>query len=126
MPVNNLVIYPGSLEEFILKSSPKPLKIESPKLVNPRYNLLSEYKAPTNDMETALSKIWESVLGIEKIGINDNFMELGGNSLIAVQIVSHVNEYFQTDYTMGKFFKDLSITKMANTMSKDLLQYLNT
>ena len=42
-------------------------------------------------MEETLSKIWQELLGIERIGINDNFFELGGDSIITIQVVSRAN-----------------------------------
>jgi len=46
------------------------------------------YSPPSNERESAMAGIWESVLGLERIGMNDNFFELGGDSIIAMQITS--------------------------------------
>ncbi|MCQ2515164.1 MAG: condensation domain-containing protein, partial [Ruminococcus sp.] len=50
--------------------------------------LAREYKEPTNEIEQALCKVFEEVLGIEKVGILDNFFELGGDSIKAIRIIS--------------------------------------
>ena len=44
-----------------------------------------EYVAPRTDLEKLVADIWIEFLGIEKIGVYDNFFKLGGHSLIAVQ-----------------------------------------
>jgi len=52
-----------------------------------------EYAAPGNDIEEKLVKVWQEVLNIEKIGINDNFFILGGDSIKAIQISSRMHSY---------------------------------
>jgi hypothetical protein len=44
------------------------------------------HEAPRNPIEVAIAEIWSAVLGIEGIGINDNFIELGGDSLLATRV----------------------------------------
>lgn len=50
-----------------------------------------EYAAPENDIEKRLVEIWQEVLGIGKIGVNDNFFEIGGQSLLAMKLISMMN-----------------------------------
>jgi amino acid adenylation domain-containing protein/thioester reductase-like protein len=49
------------------------------------------YAAPRNAPETLLTDIWREVLGLERVGIHDNFFEIGGESVIAIQVVSRIN-----------------------------------
>ena len=49
-----------------------------------------DYVAPTSDLEVQLVSIWQSALGVERVGINDNFFDLGGNSLGALNMVTEV------------------------------------
>lgn len=51
-----------------------------------------EYVAPRNEVEQQLVNLWQAVLGVEKVGIDDGFFELGGHSLKAIQLVSKVQE----------------------------------
>ncbi|MDY6935437.1 MAG: amino acid adenylation domain-containing protein [Spirochaetota bacterium] len=46
-----------------------------------------EFVAPRNDMEGVLVRVWQSVLGLERVGVYDNFFELGGDSIISLQVV---------------------------------------
>ncbi|SFE91411.1 non-ribosomal peptide synthase domain TIGR01720/amino acid adenylation domain-containing protein [Chitinophaga sp. CF118] len=48
----------------------------------------SSYVAPRNEMEIGLATIWQDLLGIEKVGIHDNFFKLGGDSIITIQVIS--------------------------------------
>ncbi|MBN2535366.1 MAG: amino acid adenylation domain-containing protein [Spirochaetales bacterium] len=51
------------------------------------------YAAPGNEIEKRLAGIWQSVLKIDRVGINDNFFELGGDSIKAIQVASRLGEY---------------------------------
>ncbi|MGE5342598.1 MAG: amino acid adenylation domain-containing protein [Candidatus Omnitrophota bacterium] len=52
----------------------------------------SEYRAPENEIQTKLAEAWQKVLGIERIGIQDDFFTLGGDSIKAIQIVSRLQK----------------------------------
>ncbi|MES5397628.1 surfactin non-ribosomal peptide synthetase SrfAA [Bacillus amyloliquefaciens] len=51
------------------------------------------YKAPETEMETLLSDIWQEVLGLDQIGVSDNFFTLGGDSIKGIQMASRLNQY---------------------------------
>jgi amino acid adenylation domain-containing protein/non-ribosomal peptide synthase protein (TIGR01720 family) len=50
------------------------------------------YVAPRDDVEAALAKIWSELLGVERVGINDNFFDLGGDSILTIQIIARANQ----------------------------------
>lgn len=51
-----------------------------------------EYVAPSTEIETVLARIWSQVLGVEQIGVDDDFLELGGDSILNIQIVARANQ----------------------------------
>jgi natural product biosynthesis luciferase-like monooxygenase protein/non-ribosomal peptide synthase protein (TIGR01720 family) len=57
-----------------------------------RPELQQEYLAPRDEAEEALARIWRQVLGLEQVGVHDNFFDLGGDSILAVQIVARANQ----------------------------------
>jgi non-ribosomal peptide synthase protein (TIGR01720 family) len=59
---------------------------------HPRPALENDYVAPSNQMEETLARIWQELLGVEKVGVNDNFFELGGDSVISIQIIARANQ----------------------------------
>ncbi|MBD2677472.1 MULTISPECIES: type I polyketide synthase [Nostoc] len=59
---------------------------------HPRPNLANAYVAPRNEVEQTLADIWQQFLGIDKVGIHDNFFELAGDSIITIQIVAKANQ----------------------------------
>ena len=59
-----------------------------------RPQLPTVYVAPSNDIEHTLATIWQDLLGLEQVGINDSFFDLGGHSLLAIQAISRLREAF--------------------------------
>jgi amino acid adenylation domain-containing protein len=51
-----------------------------------------DYEAPVGEVETALARIWEEVLKVDRVGRNDNFFELGGHSLLAITVIERMRE----------------------------------
>ncbi|MCW5515228.1 condensation domain-containing protein [Muriicola sp. Z0-33] len=52
------------------------------------------FVAPENDLEVQLVAIWEDILGHNEIGVNDNYFDLGGKSLMALKMIARINEQF--------------------------------
>jgi len=78
-----------------------------------RPNLDQPYIASSNEIETKLSLIWEALLDIRPVGIQDNFFDLGGHSLIAARVVSRVIESFQLELPVQTLFECPTIAAMA-------------
>jgi acyl transferase domain-containing protein/aryl carrier-like protein len=68
------------------------LKPLAPKSVHPRPEMDTPYVEPRNEQEQKLAEIWQTFLGIDKIGIHDNFFELGGDSVVAIHFIARANE----------------------------------
>ena len=68
-------------------------KIDRKALPDPTIEVGEEYVAPRNKTEEILVEIWRDVLGVEGIGIGDNFFEVGGDSIKAIQIASRIRKY---------------------------------
>lgn len=85
-----------------------------------RPNLSNSYVAPTNELEKQITEIWQEVLGIAEIGIYDNFYELGGDSLIATQLVSRLRAKFPVDLPL----RDLLLEAMIPTKQAEIIEQL--
>lgn len=75
--------------------------------------LLSTDIIKENDIENEIARIWESIFGIDKIDVNDNFFRLGGSSLIAIQIVAQIKQRLNIDLPLTCIFTERSIHKLS-------------
>lgn len=73
----------------------------------------NQYIAPRNPFEEMLAEIWEEVLQLESIGVEDDFIAIGGNSLAAIRLIARINEAFQLDFSVNIVFEYPSIAQLA-------------
>ena len=78
-----------------------------------RPELQATFVAPRTPVEESLAEIWSEALCLETVGIHDNFLELGGHSLVATQVVSRVLDRFQLELPLRSLFGEPST--IANT-----------
>lgn len=76
-------------------------------------NLGMEYLAPRTELEEKLSRIWTENLGVERVGINDNYFELGGDSLDAVNIIAKIHKEFNVELTLKDLFETSTVKILA-------------
>ena len=74
------------------------------------------YLAPRNEAEMHLVRIWEDILGIERIGVRDNFFNLGGHSLLAVQAISKIRDYFSIELPLQALFDAPTVGQLAELL----------
>jgi acyl carrier protein len=79
----------------------------------PRPELPQPFVAPVDDNERALADIWSSVLGVEPVGARDNFFDLGGNSLIALQMLALVRETLDVSVSTVTLFELPTVRALA-------------
>ncbi len=82
-----------------------------------RPDLESRYAAPRNEIEKELAEIWQTLLKISSIGIHDNFFDLGGHSLMALQIVSRIEEAFGVELSVRSLFEAATLTELAELVA---------
>jgi amino acid adenylation domain-containing protein len=68
---------------------------------------------PATDLQKSLAAIWQQVLGFSKVGINDNFFDIGGHSLLVTQVISRIRRDLALDFTMRRFFEMPTISQQA-------------
>lgn len=82
---------------------------------------LSTYRAPTNTYERTLCELWQSLLGIERVGVSDNFFELGGDSIISIQVVSRARQQGML-FTVRQLFEFQTIESLLPHVKGDVSQ----
>jgi acyl carrier protein len=74
------------------------------------------YVAPRTPVEDSLAEIWAEVLKLERVGIHDNFFDLGGHSLKATQVMSRVQQKFQIQLPLRNLFETPTIAGLAESL----------
>ncbi|WP_058247964.1 type I polyketide synthase [Tropicibacter naphthalenivorans] len=78
-----------------------------------RPQLDSDYTPPEGAIETALAGMWQDLLGVQNVGAEDSFFDLGGHSLIAVRLFSTIKKAFRVDFPISVLFEAPTIRKIA-------------
>jgi amino acid adenylation domain-containing protein/FkbH-like protein len=82
-----------------------------------RPDLGSEFVAPRNPMEEVIAHIWEDVLDLDGIGVNDNFFDLGGHSLLATRVISQIREMLQMETPVASLFMFPTVSALAEHLA---------
>lgn len=87
-----------------------------------RPELNKPFVAPCTPTEKLLAQIWAQVLGVEPIGVQDNFFDLGGHSLLATQILFRLRDTFQAEIPLRILFQKPTIEELALAVEEILLE----
>jgi acyl transferase domain-containing protein len=78
-----------------------------------RAGLDTEYEAPRDELEKALVEMWQRLFGIDRVGIHDDFFNLGGNSLLAIQLISQLRKQFKVEMLLSKLFESPTVARLV-------------
>ncbi len=101
-----------------LKANTVKLKNINKTSGNNRPDITVKYVEPRNLTEQQIGDIWQSLLGIEPIGVHDDFFELGGHSLLMTQLISILHETFSVKLSMQALFETATIAELAEQVDK--------
>ncbi|MBN2003124.1 MAG: KR domain-containing protein [Anaerolineae bacterium] len=91
----------------------------APLILHPRPALAVPYAAPQSTMEKTIVQIWQRTLGIEQIGLDDNFFDLGGDSLIAVDTLARLEKTLQKKISAASLYETPTIRALAVLLGED-------
>jgi acyl carrier protein len=77
----------------------------------------SVYLAPETETERIIADVWRSTLGLETVGVNDNFFDLGGHSLLASRVISQLRDAFQMELPISKLFEAPTVGRLAKVVT---------
>jgi SAM-dependent methyltransferase/acyl carrier protein len=78
------------------------------------------YVAPRSAAERVIAGLWEGVLGIDGVGVHDDFFaELGGHSLLATQVVARVRDAFRVELPLGRLFEAPTVAGLVEALAAD-------
>lgn len=95
-------------------------KIDIEALPEPDINeqIAKNFVTPTTEVEKVIATIWQDILNLEKVGIHDNFFDLGGHSLLIVQLHSEIRKQFDRELAMVELFQYPTIHSLAERLSQ--------
>lgn len=75
-----------------------------------------QYEPPEGEIEEALAQIWSELLGVDRVGRHDNFLELGGHSVIAVQLVARIEQTLAVSIELSRVFLSKTLAELADAV----------
>jgi amino acid adenylation domain-containing protein len=87
-----------------------------------RPELSSAYIAPRSEIEQQIAAVWQEVLGIDKVGVTDNFFDLGGHSLQAVQVHGKLRAKFEKNLLLFELFQFPTVGAMAKYINDEYVE----
>jgi acyl carrier protein len=109
-----------TLDAFPLTPNNKVDRKRLPAPGSSRPALRREFVAPRTPNEAILAGFFQEVLGLEEVGIFDNFIELGGDSLSAVEVFVKIEQTFGFPFPLSIFFKVPTIAGLAKELERIL------
>ena len=87
-----------------------------------RPKLRNDYVAPNTPTEEKVAKIWQDYLAIDLVGIHDNFLDLGGDSLLATQVIARLREVFSVKLSLASLLETPTVAEIASNIEQMLSQ----
>jgi phthiocerol/phenolphthiocerol synthesis type-I polyketide synthase E len=79
--------------------------------------LTTAYVAASDEIEQVIVNVWQEILGIDQLGIHDNFFDLGGNSLIGLKVISRLKKELNIDIPIVALFEGPTVSALAKVIS---------
>jgi acyl carrier protein len=83
------------------------------------------YIAPRTPIEEVLAVIWIELLGVERVGVHDNFFDIGGHSLMAMRLIAAVRDTLGITLPLKAFFESPTIEHMGRSLLPDEVEDVN-
>lgn len=111
-------------EQFIrlnalpLNANGKIDKKNLPEPENVRPDLDQPFVAPRNELEALIASMWQDLLSIDRIGVDDSFFDLGGDSLLGTQVLNRVRQATNANITFRNFFEAATVAGLARIIDR--------
>ena len=93
-------------------------KLDTRALPAPEYTAGDQYRAPANAVEEILAGIYAQVLGLERVGVDDSFFDLGGDSLSAMRLIAAINTGLDTGLGVRALFDAPSVRRLSQQLGR--------
>ena len=104
------------LDDLPLTASGKINRKALPNLSSKGPTLSQEFVAPRTPLETSIAEVWKEVLDLDTVGVHDHFLEVGGDSLRAGQVVARLRDVVQIEVPLRDLFEAATVAELASAM----------
>uniref|UniRef100_UPI0026373661 non-ribosomal peptide synthetase n=1 Tax=uncultured Aquimarina sp. TaxID=575652 RepID=UPI0026373661 len=94
-------------------------KLDKRALPEPEFTNAESYVAPETELEKELCSIWASILGIEKVGVTDDFFRMGGNSILAVKVAHRISEVLGKEVRVSNILTNNNIKLLSEKLMSE-------
>lgn len=105
-------------DAFTVANFLEELEKSRPAEAHPRPAMAVPYLPPRNEVEQIVAGTWQESFGIAQIGVEDNFFDLAGNSLLAIQIVTRLRRAFEVELPLTSLFEAPTISRLSQTIEE--------
>ncbi|HET9257079.1 MAG TPA: beta-ketoacyl synthase N-terminal-like domain-containing protein [Pseudonocardiaceae bacterium] len=95
---------------------PEPTSRPSPVAAGRRPDLATAYAVPTTELEHLVARHWAEILGVDRVGVHDNFFDLGGQSLLATQMANRLRDELSVELSVEKLFDNFTVAEVAREL----------
>ncbi|MBT9315784.1 non-ribosomal peptide synthetase [Leptothoe spongobia] len=117
LPAHMIPTFYVALDELPLTPNGKLDRKALPNLGRGATGVFATFQASCTDLQQQLADLWATVLDIDQVGIVDDFIELGGDSLLAAELVAAINTQFQVAINIGQLFSARTVAVLADEIS---------
>jgi len=103
-------------KDVLHQNTQDSISTEIPDSVHNRSTLLGDYVAAQTDSQKQMITVWQEVLAIPQIGIDDNFYDLGGDSLIAIKVLSRLRDVFAVELSVNDLFERPTVKQLCERL----------
>ena len=94
-------------------------KLDTRALPAPEYKDVDRYRAPGSAVEEILAGIYAQVLGLERVGVDDSFFDLGGDSLSAMRVMAAINKSLDAGLSLRALFDAPTVALLAPLLNEN-------
>ncbi len=94
-------------------------KLDKRALPAPEYQDVDRYRAPSDPIEQTLAGLYAQILGVERVGVDDSFFDLGGHSLTAMRLVARVHAELGVEVPVQTVFDEPTVARLATWLRPD-------
>jgi acyl carrier protein len=120
-PLAQVLVIPQDLDAMAARWRELPRNLlnlaSSPESSHPRPQLRTPYVAPRNKLEHQITEVWRQHIGVDRVGVDDQFFELGGNSLIGLTILARLEKELNVRLSAADLFEAPTPAAFAGIVS---------